>query len=267
MYQPNDLYKHYKNRLIDSEYSSKVYDFTTKITLEHLNAAINLCKRWDAALDIGAGNGHYLAALAAKFRNAVGVEIDVIPSQKILSDRYSNINFFNGAIESYSTQQKFDFILLMDIFEHIDDIELFMKHVSDLQSKDGIVYVVTPNPLFCGPAAESDIYYTKSGYHGHRDHYTKNEIITICRKSGYEPELIIYEETKQREWYRRMVKGISRRDKRWSAYSIYKIARPFVLAFLSPILYIFEKLCYRIEKKHEADQLQTRSICLILKRL
>jgi SAM-dependent methyltransferase len=267
MYQENDLYKHYKERLLDGEFSSFLPDVTTKITLNHMNSAINLCKRWNSSLDIGSGNGHYLAGLSSKFKKNIGVEIDKLPNQKILEEKYKNINFLNIPIENYSGKEKFDFIILMDLFEHIHDIKVFMAHISKLQDKDGILYIVTPNPLFCGPAEESAIYYKKGDYHGHVDHYTKDEIIAICEHAGYKVEFYVYEETKLRDTLRRYVKGISRRDQKWSKLVSYQLIRPFALFIINNLLFsLIEKICFLKEKNSEKDIFNTRSFVITLKK-
>jgi 2-polyprenyl-3-methyl-5-hydroxy-6-metoxy-1,4-benzoquinol methylase len=266
MYQPNDLYQKYKERVLDGDFSAALPDVTNKTTLNHINYAINLCEHWDSVLDIGCGNGHYLAAVAAKFKKSVGVEIDVFPTQDILSQKYNNIKFFNGTIEMYQGHEYFDFVLLMDIFEHIPDVVAFMNKIGTLQKKGGIIYIVTPNPIFCGPASESELYYTKDGYHGHIKHYTKNEILDICKTAGYEPEFYVYEETKKRQTLRRIVKGLSRRDRRYSNMFVYRIVRPLVRFILGIVFMIIEKVCEKEEKRSEQLIFETRSLGIALKK-
>ena len=266
MYQSNDLYKKYQERILDDEFSSKVPDVTKKATLNHINYAINLCDNWDAAMDVGSGNGHYLAALASKFRHAVGVEVDVHAGQKELSAKYPNIEFFNGYIEKYSTKHKFCFVLLMDIFEHIPDIDPFMQQIAKMQDIGGIVYIVTPNPVFCGPAKESDMYYKKSDYHGHIKHYTPNEVIDICKRVGYEPEFHVYEETEARARWYIFGRGISRRDQRFSKLAIYRVVRPIVLVITRWTFAVIERLCFSVEKKAENDIFSTRSSAIAFKK-
>ncbi len=241
-------------------------DVTKKATLDHINYAINLCDTWDAALDVGCGNGHYIAALAAKFKHAVGVDIDIHSGQKILADTYPNITFFNGPIEKYAKSKHFDFVLLMDIFEHIVDIVPFMKQISHVQEAGGIVYIVTPNPIFCGPASQSDIFYKKSGYLGHIKHYTKNEVVDICRQAGYEVELSFYEETKLHAKLYTLMRGISRRERAFSQKKLYRLVRPIVLFLLKPIVSSIEKICFRNEMQHSNDIFATRSLCVIVKK-
>ena len=266
MYQLNNLYQKYKDCVLDNEFSSVVPDVTKKATLDHINFAINLCERWDTVLDVGCGSGHYLAALATKFRRAVGVEIDPHPSQKILGEKHKNITFFNGSIENYSKTKKFNFVLLMDIFEHISDIHAFMRQIASLQEKGGVMYIVTPNPIFCGPAEESEIYYKKSDYHGHIRHYTKDEVVEICQSAGYDTEFSIYEETELRGKCFLFVKGISRRDRSFSAHWPYRLIRPLVLPILNVLFVPIEKICYRKEKMYGNDPFKTWSLVIAFKK-
>jgi SAM-dependent methyltransferase len=267
MYQLNNLYEKYKERILSTEFSSDLPDVTSKITLNHINHAINLCKKWDSALDIGCGNGHYLAALSSKFRKNIGIEIDTYKEHETLTGYYENIKFFKGKLEEYSENEKIDFILLMDIFEHIPDISSFMQKIKDLQDKNGIVYLTTPNPHFCGPAQECDIYYKKSGYHGHIDHYTKKEIIDIFSDFGYEMEFCIFEETKARGFLKILAKGFSRRDRRFSKKFFYKLSRPIFIVILKLLFKIIEIVSYKIEKKYQNDIFNTQSFGIVFKKI
>jgi len=266
MYQPNNLYQKYKERVLDNEFSAALPDVTKKATLDHINFAINLCERWDTVLDVGCSNGHYIAALAAKFRQAVGVDIDLHPGQTILQRKYDNITFFNGPIESYPKTKKFNFVLLMDIFEHIPDIRVFMRQIAGLQEKGDVVYIVTPNPVFCGPAEESEIYHKKSGYHGHIRHYTKGEVVEICQSVGYNVEFSIYEETESRAKFFLFGRAVSRRDRAFSKHWPYRLIRPLIIPVLSMIFIPLEKMCYKKEKISENDMFATRSLVIALKK-
>ena len=266
MFPNNNLFTLYKDRLIDNEFSASFPDVTTRATLSYINSSINLCEYWNAVLDIGCGAGYYLAPLAGKFKNAVGVEIDVFPDQHTLSKKYPNISFVNIPLEKYQKTEKFDFVLMMDIFEHIPDISASMKHIAELQPKGGIVHIVTPNPLYCGPASESALFHKKIGYHGHIKHYTKKEIIEICSGAGYELEYCLYEETKVRDIIRRISKGLSRRDRTYTTSVAYKCIQPFVYCFFLPIFWFFEEISWWYENKHKDDMFTTRSLVMAFKK-
>lgn len=267
MYEPNNLYDAYIKRSIDTEFSPDLPDVTKKTTLDGINRAINLCQRWDRAMDIGCGNGHYLSALSAKFRKNVGVELDTYPEQAQLAKNFPHISFFNDLVEKYPEEEKFDFLLLMDIFEHIPDLPPFLAKLARLQDSGGIIYITTPNPIFCSPAEESEISAKRTGYHGHIKHYTKKEIESLMKDAGYEPEFHFYEETIIREYLRRIAKGISRRDLNWSKHFAYRIVRPLALLVLKPIFWVIKMINEFTEHESRHDMFDTRSFAIAFKKI
>lgn len=266
MFTENNLYHHYKQRHLDFQFTKTIPDITKRTTLDNLNYAINTCKHWDSALDIGCGNGHYLAALTSKFRKCLGIEIDSYPEHDELTKKYSNISFFHDSVENFPKRDHFDFILLMDIFEHIPDINSFAQKIASLQKKDGIIYIITPNPIYCGPSEESLISATRVGYHGHIKHYSKKEIVTIMETVGYVAEFYIYEEMPSREFVRRIARGLSRRDKKFSNIMIYHLFSPIIHLILSPFLWILEKWSSWQERKNRFNKFDTRSLGIVFKK-
>lgn len=267
MYTPNNLYKEYLNRATHSEYSPELPDVTKKTTLDGINHAINLCTDWNSTIDVGCGNGHYLAGLSAKFKKAVGIELDTYPEHNLLKNTYSNIDFFTDTLENYNDTQHVDFVLLMDIFEHIPDLSVFLKKIASLQTVGGIVYITTPNPIFCSPANESAISARKIGYHGHIKHYTKTEIEQYMHAAGYQPEFHFYEETELRETLRRIVKGISRRHCAWSKHNMYRPFKPLVRILCKPLFGIISSINTYTERNNRSNMFDTRSIAIAFKKI
>ena len=78
---------------------------------------------------------------------------------------------------------------MSEVFEHIptNDIDLVIKKLESLTKKNSIVFISTPDPIFCGPATRSDIYFEKSQY-GHYKHYLKDEIVKYFKNF----DLVIY---------------------------------------------------------------------------
>ena len=84
----------------------------------------------------------------------------------------------------------FDFVLMSEVFEHIpiNQIDLVIKKLESLTKKNSIAYISTPDPIFCGPASRSDIYFEKFQY-GHYKHYLKGDIVKYFKSF----ELVMYE--------------------------------------------------------------------------
>ena len=55
------------------------------------------------------------------------------------------INYICSSPENLKTKEKFDAILNMEIIEHVEDVELFIKKSSELLKKGGLMFVATLN--------------------------------------------------------------------------------------------------------------------------
>jgi predicted SAM-dependent methyltransferase len=217
-------------------------------------------------MDIGGGSGHYLTALASKFKHAILVEVSGFPEHQIISSRYKNIEINHSFIEDYQTDRKVDFILLADIFEHIPDIKSFTKKVSNLQKIGGVVYIMTPNPVTCGPASESGLHHTIHR-NGHVRQYPSHEIIELMEGNGYKLMFKVYEEGPFRKKAKRIIYALARRDACYKEKFIYQIIRPLIILGSWPLLYILEKITYAKEKKNIHNEFGTITQDLAFKKI
>lgn len=266
MYPKLDLYFHYKNNLTTAEYSEDLPDVTKKSTLENINYAANLAANWEVCMDIGGGSGNYLAALAKKFDKCLLIEKEKHPEQETLQSKCPNVSVYHTYIETYRADQKADFILLADVFEHILDIKSFVSQLSTLQKTDGIVYIMTPNPLVCGPATKSVLYY-KIDPGGHVKQYTHSEIVSLMSNVGYILELSSFEETEIRQKIKLITFALSRRDKHWSKYFLYRVVRPITLPLLKTIYSVLERFTYHYENKERNNPYTTRTQNLVFRKI
>ncbi len=270
MYQAIDLYKKYLQSVSVSNFSKNYPDVTKKITLTYLNHAINLCESWGHAMDIGGGSGHYLASLAQKFKKATLVEMENLPEHENLKSNFSNISIVNLPIENYPTpEEKVDFILLADVYEHIPDIKRFVNQLSNLQETGGVIYIMTPNPLRCGPASTSALYHKvmKNPHNGHIRHYLTSEIVNLLSVEGYRLEFKIFEEAPLRQKIKHLIFAISRRDEVLRQNFVTSLLSFILLPFGKILLTILEKLAYHSEKKHANDELLTLTQDLVFKKI
>ena len=252
-YPKNNLYKAYKDRLVDVRNSSAIPNVTTKITLEFINYALNLSPSWSCCMDIGGGNGHYANALASRFKKTILIEIEELPEHKLLS---KNIDVVHSFIENYTTNTKADFILLADVFEHIKDIRTLVCKLSSFQNIGGIMYIITPNATTCGPANESGLHYSIHT-NGHVKQYHCSEIITIMKEYGYELMFKVYDEGNFRKFAKHIIYGLARRDQLYKVHLLYMPIRPIVLLFSSFLLFFLEKIVYHFEKKNITNEFGT----------
>ena len=265
MYPAHNLYQLYRTAMGQAPFSIGVFDQTKRFTLERLNFAINVCERWEHAMDIGGGNGHYLAALAKKFARTTLVEVSHFPEHDTFSSTYPKTTIVRSLIEDYRGDGSADFILLADLFEHIPNIASFVNRLNTLQPVGGVVYIMTPNPLYCGPAPESGIYHTHHPY-GHQKHYTQREIITLMAQAGYELETFWYEETPTRQRGKRIISGLTRRDQSWRTRLWYKPVRPLLVALSAIVSNLLGRLAYRSEQANQQNPFVTLTQDLVFKK-
>ena len=216
--------------------------------INFLNQAINLCESYGNFLDVGAGNGELSFLLLKKgFKHGTGVEVINNPNLNKLEE-YNNFSVFNGLIQDFKTEEKFDFILMSEVFEHFppEDLKEIILNLTNLLKPGGIVYLNTPNPLNVGPASISKIYYKHCKY-GHYKHYTKREIVNLFEDNF---ELIGHQFNELSSNIKWQEKGMSikRRTKNFPNIFIAFIeiiASPFFFIFLyyekikSPFFYLF----------------------------
>jgi len=264
MYPQLSLYKEYLKKNHNDEFSSYFKDVTRKITLNNINYAINNCEDWGTFIDIGGYDGRYSSPLANCFDKGILIEVETLNGHKKLEMEQPNIKVLNCLIENYRTSEKCNFILLADVFEHIVDIHSFAKKISSLQSTGGVTYILTPNPTFCGPVTKSNLYYKLKSY-GHIKHYNKFEIEDIMSKVNYRLLYSTYEETPLRQKIKKYIFAISRRDKNFSKYLIYKIFQPILILLSIPLLKVVEIVVYKSELK--ATNFNAMSQCLVFKKM
>lgn len=267
MYPKNNLYKIYKKNIYEKNFSRSIIDVTNKRTLDIINLAINCCEQWQSSLDIGGGSGHYSVPLLYKFKKVVVVEVAKHEEHEYYENRYSNFEYHNKFIEEIEFKEKFDFILLADIFEHITDINNFVEQVANLQNDGGVVYILTPNPLFCGPAEQSGIYYTRHK-DGHYKHYLVSEVVKIMNKRDYELVYMEYEESLLRQYLKRIIKGFSRRDiylsNKFLTYK--KLIAPLLSVVYTPLLTLVEFFVCKNEEKNKDNIEKMMSVVFIFKK-
>ncbi|MBU3668624.1 MAG: class I SAM-dependent methyltransferase [Candidatus Taylorbacteria bacterium] len=267
MYTKNNIFGTYLKNLHEKDFSSDIPDITKKRTLELINVAINCCEDWNTAVDVGGGNGHYSLSLTDKFKNIFLIEPTLHEEHERIQKKHQNYTVIHKLVEETELDSKVDFIMLCDLFEHILHIEEFAQKISDLQDKGGVVYILTPNPLFCGPAIQSEIHNSKIGIYGHERHYFPHEILNIMNPLGYTLIYKAYEELPLRDTVRRVLRGISRRHKKYSMHYLYRkfVGPIFALIFriLSPVI---QGLVYQSEYRNRDNQEHAKSVVYIFKK-
>ena len=104
-----------------------------------------------------------------------------------------NIEYFCASPESFKTKTRFDVILNMEIVEHVEDINLFLKSCAKLLKKDGIMFVATLNKtlksyLFAIIGAEYVLRWLPVGTHDWEKFVKPVDLINILKKNNLKLE-------------------------------------------------------------------------------
>ena len=99
-------------------------------------------------LDIGCGGGLLSEPMKRLGAEVVGIDASNKNIQVAKIHAMKNkldIKYFCASPENFETEKKFDVILNMEIIEHVDDVDFFLKSCSNLLKKDGIMFIATLN--------------------------------------------------------------------------------------------------------------------------
>lgn len=169
-----------QNRIISDD------NFTYRLVLEELKRYI---KPNRTILDIGCGAGTLCFYLAKRGAKVAGIDISekAISSckqsaNKLLLRRQTSFEVMNFPYET--PRRKFDYVLLIEVIEHLRDDDLTLKKVFLLLKDGGIAIITTPSknaPLYkLGLANKFDKRV------GHLRRYDTKELVKKCEKNGFQ---------------------------------------------------------------------------------
>jgi 2-polyprenyl-6-hydroxyphenyl methylase/3-demethylubiquinone-9 3-methyltransferase len=143
-------------------------------------------------LDIGCGGGLLSEPMSRLGANVVGIdaskkniEVAKFHAQK----KKLKINYICASPETLKIKKKFDVILNMEIIEHVENIDFFIKKSSNLLKKNGLMFIATLNKtlksyLFAIVGAEYILNWLPIGTHDWDKFVKPEDIIKICEKNN-----------------------------------------------------------------------------------
>ena len=141
-------------------------------------------------LDIGCGGGLLSEPMCRLGASVVGIDASKknIEVAKFHSKKNKlKINYKVASPETLKTKVKFDVILNMEIVEHVEDINFFIKESSNLLKKNGIMFIATLNKTlksyaFAIIGAEYILKWLPIGTHDWEKFIKPNDLIDISKK-------------------------------------------------------------------------------------
>ena len=142
-------------------------------------------------LDVGCGGGLLSEPMCRLGAKVTGIDASDknIKVAKLHSEKNNlQIDYFCSSPEKFNTKDKFDVILNMEIVEHVEDVNFFLKSCSKLLKKNGIMFVATLNKtlksyIFAIVGAEYILRWLPIGTHEWEKFLKPEELISILEKN------------------------------------------------------------------------------------
>ena len=143
-------------------------------------------------LDIGCGGGLLSEPMCRLGANVVGIDASKknIEIAKFHAKKNKlKINYIASSPETLKLTKKFDVILNMEIVEHVNDINFFIKQSSKFLKKNGSMYVATLNKtlksyMFAIIGAEYILKWLPIGTHDWEKFVDPDELIKISKENN-----------------------------------------------------------------------------------
>ena len=140
-------------------------------------------------LDIGCGGGLLSEPMSRLGASVVGIDASKknIEVAKFHAKKNKlKINYICASPEILKIQKKFDVILSMEIVEHVEDINFFIKKSSELLKKNGLMFIATLNKtlksyMFAIVGAEYILKWLPIGTHDWNKFIKPDELIKITK--------------------------------------------------------------------------------------
>ena len=149
-----------------------------------------------SVLDVGCGGGLISVPMKKLGANVVGIDASL--KNINIAKNYSNkknlkIKYICSSPEKLKIKKKFDVLLILEIIEHVDDINFFIKQSSKFLKKNGLMFIATLNKTiksyaFAIVGAEYLLNWLPIGTHDWQKFVKPNELVDIAK--NYKLKLI-----------------------------------------------------------------------------
>ncbi len=167
-----------------------------KYIKENIESDLNIKNKYKplnglSVLDIGCGGGLLSEPMARLGAKVVGIDAsdrNIKVAKYHLKKSKLKIKYLNTSPESLKTSEKFDIILNMEIVEHVENVNSFIKQSSKFLKKSGIMFIATLNQtlksyIFAIIGAEYILQWLPIGTHDWNKFVKPETLTNICKKN------------------------------------------------------------------------------------
>ena len=145
-------------------------------------------------LDIGCGGGllsEPMCRLGAKVTGIDASQKNIYVASYHSKKNKLKINYLCSSPENIKLKKKFDVILNMEVVEHVDDLNLFLKKSSLMLKKNGLMFISTLNKtlksyVFAIIGAEYVLKWLPVGTHDWNKFVKPEELVNITKNNNLE---------------------------------------------------------------------------------
>jgi 2-polyprenyl-3-methyl-5-hydroxy-6-metoxy-1,4-benzoquinol methylase len=138
-------------------------------------------------LDVGSGDGYLASEIAEQFPKCLVIANDIHYGEKEKSGKKNNLLFLNdiGKLEGL-TDQSANYVLLMDVLEHIEHPEILLRQITQLKQVDRSTQFIITVPAFQKLFTEHDHFL------GHFKRYRRSELTQLMKAEGFKTDFSGY---------------------------------------------------------------------------
>ena len=180
----------------DSTYATGVNAVTIQYSFEVFSRYI----KHGSILEMGPAEG-----VMTEFLYRLGNPLTLVEGSSLfckqLKEKCPDVEVVNSLFEIFSTDKKYQTIILGHVLEHVDDPVLILQHVKQFLEKDGVILAAVPNAnsihrqvaVLMGLIPDVKAFSELDKHHGHKRIYTIAELendfstagLTILKTGGY----------------------------------------------------------------------------------
>ncbi len=143
-------------------------------------------------LDIGCGGGLLCEPLSKLGADVIGIdasEKNIKIAKTHARKNNLKINYYCASPENFLYKQKFDVVLNMEIIEHVDNVNIFLKESSKFLKKNGVMFIATLNKtlksyIFAILGAEYILRWLPIGTHDWNMFVKPDKLKQICKNNS-----------------------------------------------------------------------------------